>query len=107
MRSETSFAEIRRGMKQLLRRCSFPHLTNEKPFAVLSQSARHTAIPVRSWGRVAVFAHLVDLISAFKQIGVLIGALMCGGLGALLVGHAVYWRLHAARVQGQVIGVRQ
>src|SRR5262249_333058 len=27
--------------------------------------------------------------------------------GALLVGYAVYWRLHAVRVQGKVIGVRQ
>jgi hypothetical protein len=53
-----------------------------------------------------VFDLLVGLISALNQIGVLIAALGCGGLGALLVGHAVYWRLHAARVQGQVIGVR-
>jgi len=55
----------------------------------------------------AVFDLLVALMSALNQIGALIAALACGGLGALLVGHAVYWRLHAVRVQGQVIGVRQ
>jgi len=54
-----------------------------------------------------VFDIFVGLISAFNQIGVLAAALVCGGLGALLVGSAVYWRLHAVRVQGQVIGVRQ
>ena len=54
-----------------------------------------------------MFDIFVGLISAFNQIGVLAGALVCAGLGALLVGNAVYWRLHAVRVQGQVIGVRQ
>lgn len=54
-----------------------------------------------------MFDILSGLISALNQIGVLIAALVCGGLGALLVGHAVYWRLHAVRVQGEVIGVRQ
>lgn len=54
-----------------------------------------------------MFDVFAGLISAFNQIGVLAGALVCGGLGALLVGNAVYWRLHAVRVQGQVIGVRQ
>ena len=54
-----------------------------------------------------MFDIFVGLISAFNQIGVLAAALVCGGLGALLVGSAVYWRLHAVRVQGQVIGVRQ
>lgn len=54
-----------------------------------------------------MFDVFVGLISAFNQIGVLVGALLCGGLGALLVGNAVHWRLRAVRVQGQVIGVRQ
>lgn len=54
-----------------------------------------------------MFDIFFGLTSAFNQIGVLVGALVCGGLGALLVGDAVYWRLHAVRVQGQVIGVRQ
>ena len=54
-----------------------------------------------------MFDIFVGLISAFNQIGVLVAALVCGGLGALLVGNAIYWRLHAVRVQGEVIGVRQ
>ena len=54
-----------------------------------------------------MFDLLAGFISALNQIGVLIAALVCGGLGALLVGSAVYWRLHAVRAQGQVIGVRQ
>ena len=58
-------------------------------------------------GAAAVFDLLARAISALNQIGVLIAALVCGGLGTLLVGHAVYWRLHAVRVQGEVIGVRQ
>jgi Protein of unknown function (DUF3592) len=54
-----------------------------------------------------VFDILFGLISALNQVGVLMGALVCGGLGMLLVGHAIYWRLHAVRVEGEVIGVRQ
>jgi Protein of unknown function (DUF3592) len=54
-----------------------------------------------------VFDIFFGLISALNQIGVLIAALACGGLGTLLVGHAVYFRLHAVRVLGEVIGVRQ
>ena len=45
--------------------------------------------------------------AAMHQIGALLAALVCAGLGGLMVGHAVYWRLHAIRVLGQVIGVRQ
>ncbi len=54
-----------------------------------------------------MFDLLFGLNSALKQVGVLVGALACGSLGALLVGSAVYWRLHAVRVQGQVVGVRE
>jgi hypothetical protein len=38
---------------------------------------------------------------------VLSAALVFGGVGLLLVGSAIYWRLHAAPVQGEVIGVRR
>ena len=41
------------------------------------------------------------------QIGAFAAALVCAGLGGLIVGNTVYWRRHAIRVQGQVIGVRQ
>jgi len=54
-----------------------------------------------------MFGLLIGGLAALNQVATLIGALVCGGLGALLVGNAVYWRLHAVRVQGQVIGVRQ
>ena len=54
-----------------------------------------------------MFDLLAGVMSALNQIAVLIAALVCGGLGGLLVGRAVYWRLHAVRVEGQVIGVRQ
>ena len=54
-----------------------------------------------------MFDLLASAISAFNQVGVFIGALVCWGFGGLLVGNAVYWRVHALRVQGQVIGVRR
>lgn len=54
-----------------------------------------------------MFELLSGVISGLNQVGVLAAALVCGALGALLVGHALYWRLHAVRVQGEVIGVRQ
>jgi len=54
-----------------------------------------------------MFKMLVDGIGAFNQVGLLIGALGCAALGAVLLGNALYWRLHAVRVQGEVIGVRQ
>jgi len=54
-----------------------------------------------------MFDLVVGGISAFNQVCVLIGALTCAGLGGLLVGNAIYWRMHALRVQGQLIGVRQ
>jgi hypothetical protein len=46
-------------------------------------------------------------LGAVKQAGLLIGGLICAGLGVLLVGNAVYRRFHAIRVEGRVIGARQ
>jgi len=54
-----------------------------------------------------VFDVLVSGLGALNQVGVFIAGLVCAGLGGLLVGNAVYWRLHAIRVEGRVIGVRQ
>lgn len=54
-----------------------------------------------------MFNMLADGLGAFKQVGLLIGALVCAALGAVLLGNALYWQLHAARVQGEVIGIRQ
>jgi len=54
-----------------------------------------------------VFDVLVSGLGALNQVGLFIAGLVCAGFGGLFVGNAVYWRLHAVRVEGQVIGVRQ
>jgi hypothetical protein len=54
-----------------------------------------------------VFDVLVSGLGALNQVGLFIAGLVCAGLGGLFVGNAVYWRLHAVRVEGRVIGVRQ
>ena len=52
---------------------------------------------------------MFDLIAqgmqAYNQIGLFIGALICFGLGGLLLGSSLYWRVHALRASGTVIGV--
>ncbi|MBV8877521.1 MAG: DUF3592 domain-containing protein [Gammaproteobacteria bacterium] len=50
---------------------------------------------------------IFSTLSAFNQVAAFAGALVFCGLGTLLVGDALYWRLHAVRVQGEVIGVRR
>jgi hypothetical protein len=54
-----------------------------------------------------MFDLVFSTLSAFNQVATLVGALIFWGLGGLLVGNAVYWRRHAVRVQGEVIGVRR
>ena len=54
-----------------------------------------------------IFELIGSTLSAFNQAVVFAGALFCWAVGGLLVGNAIYWRLHAVRVQGQVIGVRR
>jgi len=54
-----------------------------------------------------MFDRFADTLSAVNQVAAFMGALACWGLGGWLVGSAVYWRLHAVRVSGEVIGVRQ
>jgi len=54
-----------------------------------------------------MFNLFANTLSAVNQVGAFMGALACWGVGGLLVGSAVYWRLHAVRVSGEVIGVRQ
>src|SRR5215471_9741693 len=44
-------------------------------------------------------------IQAYTQIGFFLGALVCLGLGGLLLGNSLYWRMHAVRVAGTIIGV--
>ena len=52
-----------------------------------------------------MFTYLFEGIQAFNQVGLFIGALFCLGLGGLILGNSLYWRLHALRVTGTVIGV--
>jgi hypothetical protein len=52
---------------------------------------------------------MFDLIfqgaQAYNQIGFFIGALVCLAIGGLMLGNSMYWRLHALRAPGTVIGV--
>lgn len=43
--------------------------------------------------------------SAYNQVGLFFGALILFGIGGLLLGDSVYWRIHALRVSGTIIGV--
>src|SRR2546429_9944648 len=54
-----------------------------------------------------LFGRFANTLSAVNQVAAFMGALACWGFGGLLVGSAVYWRLHAVRVSGEVIGVRR
>jgi hypothetical protein len=44
-------------------------------------------------------------VQAWNQVGFFIGAVVCLGIGGLILGNSVYWRVHALRAQGTVIGV--
>ncbi len=44
-------------------------------------------------------------MAAFNQVGLFFGALVCVGLGGLLIGSSLYARLHGLHVTGTVIGV--
>ena len=52
---------------------------------------------------------MFDLIfqgaQAYNQVGFFIGAVVCLGIGGLILGNSLYWRVHALRAQGTVIGV--
>jgi hypothetical protein len=52
-----------------------------------------------------MFRFIVESVQAYNQVGFFIGALICLGLGGLIFGNALYWRVHAARAMGTVIGV--
>lgn len=56
---------------------------------------------------VELFQVLADATAAVYQAGLLAGAGLCSGTGALLVGNRLYWRLSSRRVEGTVIGVRE
>jgi uncharacterized protein DUF3592 len=52
-----------------------------------------------------IFELLVSAIGAYNQVGMFLGALACLGIGGLLLGNALYWRVHALRASGTIIGV--
>jgi len=52
-----------------------------------------------------MFGYFVGGFQAFDQVGLFIGALMCFGIGGLILGNSLYWRLHAPRVAGTIVGV--
>jgi hypothetical protein len=52
-----------------------------------------------------MFTLVADGIQAFNQVGLFFGALACLGLAGLFLGQSLYWRLHAQRAAGTIIGV--
>jgi Protein of unknown function (DUF3592) len=54
-----------------------------------------------------LFHLLAAALSAWQQAGLLLAGSFLAGLGALLLGNRIYWRLRAVRVSGKVIGVRE
>jgi hypothetical protein len=52
-----------------------------------------------------MFNFIASSIQAYNQIGMFIGALVCLGFGALILGNSLYWRMHALRASGTIIGV--
>jgi hypothetical protein len=58
-------------------------------------------------GAADLFGLLVSGLTAFNQLVWLLIALFCSLLGAALLGNALYWRLHALHVQGELRGLRQ
>jgi hypothetical protein len=53
----------------------------------------------------SVFEFFVGAMQAYEQVGMFIGAVVCLGLGGLILGNSLYWHLHALRACGTVIGV--
>lgn len=52
-----------------------------------------------------MFDLLIGSVQAYYQVGMFLGALTCFGLGGLILGNALYWRVHGLRVSGTVVGV--
>jgi Protein of unknown function (DUF3592) len=53
----------------------------------------------------AVFDLFISSANAYNQVGLFLGAAFCLGIGGLLLGNALYWRLHSHRASGTIIGV--
>ena len=54
-----------------------------------------------------MFNLIAEAMAAWNQAGVLLGGGFFAGIGLLLLGNRLHWRLSAARVCGRVIGVRE
>jgi Protein of unknown function (DUF3592) len=54
-----------------------------------------------------VFQLIVEFMAAWNQIGFLIGGTLFAGIGLLLLGNRIYWRILARREAGTIIGVRE
>jgi len=52
-----------------------------------------------------MFHLIVDSMQAYNQVGMFFAALFCLGIGGLVLGNALYWRVHALRATGSIIGV--
>jgi hypothetical protein len=52
-----------------------------------------------------MFDLLASGMQAYNQVGMLLGALICLGIGGLILGNSLYWRVHALRASGTIIGV--
>jgi hypothetical protein len=52
-----------------------------------------------------MFDFIFQAGQAYQQVGLFIGALICLAIGGLILGNSLYWRVHALRAQGTVIGV--
>jgi hypothetical protein len=48
---------------------------------------------------------IFESIQAYNQVGFFIGALIFLGFGGFILGDAFYWRIHALRASGTIIGV--
>jgi hypothetical protein len=53
----------------------------------------------------SVFEFFISAGQAYNQVGMFIGAIVCLGLGGLILGNSLYWRIHALRASGTIIGV--
>jgi hypothetical protein len=61
-----------------------------------------------SWTQVRqerMFHFLAESIQAYNQAGLFFGALICLSIGGFFLGDAFYWRVHAIRASGTIIGV--
>ena len=54
-----------------------------------------------------IFDNSFDAMLAYYQVGLLVGAALCLGLGGLLLGHWLYYRWRGEKVAGCIIGIKQ